>query len=71
MTSGKRLTPAGTESRIHVIGLLLCLDVLLLTFGALERRRSETVHVTSTRFTTFDIVDMSTMGRQYTEIPES
>ena len=71
MTSGKRLTPAGTESHIHVNGLLLCIDVLLLTCGALDRRRSETVPVTSTRFTTLDIVDMSTLGCQHTEIPES
>ena len=39
----------------------------LLIYGALKRRRSETVPGTLT----FDIVDMSTLGRQYTEVCES
>ena len=42
----------------------------LLICGALERRRPETVPGTLTRSTTLDIVDMSTMGRQYTEVFE-
>ena len=36
-----------------------------------ERRRPENVHGTLTRSITLDIVDMSTMGRQYTEVCES
>ena len=46
----------------------------LLIRGALERRRPETVLErpgTLTRSITIDIVDMSTMGRQYTEVCES
>ena len=48
---------------------------IILTYAShmwsLERRRPETVHLTSTRFTTIDIVDMRTLGRQYTEVSES
>ena len=44
---------------------------MLLICGALERRRPETVPGTLTRSNTLDIVDVSTMGRQYTEVCES
>ena len=43
----------------------------LLICGALEHRRPETVPGTLTRSITRGIVDMSTMGRQYTEVCES
>ena len=43
----------------------------LLICGALERRRPETVPGMLTRSTTLDIVDMSTLGSQYTEVCES
>ena len=43
----------------------------LLICGALERRRPETVPGTLTRSITLDIVGMSTLGRQYTEVCES
>ena len=44
---------------------------MLLICGALERRRPETVPGSLTRSITIDIVDMSTIGRQYTEVCES
>ena len=43
---------------------------MLLICGALERRWPETVPGTLTRSITLDIVDMSTMGREYTEVCE-
>ena len=43
----------------------------LLMCGALERRRPETVPGTLIRSITLDIVGMSTLGRQYTEVCES
>ena len=52
------------ESYISFIRTLLICD-------ALERRRPKTVPGTLTRSITLDIVDMSTMGRQYTEVCES
>ena len=39
--------------------------------GALERRRPETVPGMLTRSISLDIVDMNTMGRQYTDVCES
>ena len=42
----------------------------LLICGALESRRPETVPGTLTRSITLDIVGMSTLGRQYTEVCE-
>ena len=44
---------------------------MLLICGALERKRPETVPGTLTRSITLDIVDMSTIERQYTEVCES
>ena len=44
---------------------------MLLICGALERRRPETVHGTLTRSVNLNIVDVSTMGRQYAEVCES
>ena len=41
---------------------------MLLICGALERRWPETVPGMLTRSITLDIVDMSTMGRQYTKV---
>ena len=43
----------------------------LLVCGALDYKRPETVPGTLTRSITLDIVDMSSMGRQYTEVCES
>ena len=43
----------------------------LLICGALEHRQPETVPGTLTRSITLDIVDMSTIGRQYTKVCES
>ena len=54
----------------HVIAFLVLYNTLL-TCGAQERRRPETVPLTETHFTTLDIINMSMLGRQYTEVSES
>ena len=43
----------------------------LLTCGALERRRPETVHGALTRSSSNDFINMSMLCRQYTKVCES
>ena len=55
---------SATESCVHANDLLLYHEVL-------DIRRPETVPGTLTRSITLDIVDMSTIGRQFTKVCES